>query len=169
VCRAVGSRVLKMLLRNALPENRFVPLNLFLLVSKGEEIIVNLMRRSYMRLMHRFAMLLLPILPCDASAQYAHLRLKAENSMVISWDGVSSDPNENQITISDTQGHPLTTLNVLRPVQDARRVSIYDVSAQGNLIAVAGVYENKEGNHQVHPVASLLLFDFSGRLLSALP
>ncbi len=104
---------------------------------------------------------------CASAQQYAHLRLKAENSLVIAWDGASTDADENQITVSDVEGHPVTTLNVLRPVQEARRVGIYDVSARGNLIAVAAVYGSKQGNRQVHPVASLLLFDFSGRLLSA--
>jgi hypothetical protein len=93
--------------------------------------------------------------------------VKVENALIISWDG-SSDANANHVEIFDEQGHSITSLNVLRPVQEASQVSISDVSARpGSVIAVAAVYASKEGNRRVRPVASLLLFDFNGHLLSA--
>jgi hypothetical protein len=52
-------------------------------------------------------------------------------------------------------------------VKDASRVSIYDVSARRNTIAVAAVYNSNQGNRKVRPASSLLLFNFSGQLLRA--
>lgn len=97
-----------------------------------------------------------------------HRLLRFENGLIISWGLVSEDASMNQVEIFDEQGHPVVSLNVLRPVQEAKRVSIYDVSARpGAVIAVAAVYSSKEGNQRVRPAAMLLLFDFGGRLLSA--
>ncbi len=103
---------------------------------------------------------------------------KAENGLIISWVVVSAEVDASalgdaeaaqvgQVDIFDEQGQPTTSFNVLRPVEGARSVTILDVSARrGSPIAVAAVYVSKEGNRVV-PAASLMLFDFSGRLLSA--
>ena len=101
-----------------------------------------------------------------AHGQVPHRQWKYEDGLVISWDPISKDATAKQIEISNEAGQVVTTLNVLGPVRDARRVSIYDVSARRNEIAIAAVYESKEGNRQVRPTAALLLFDLSGRLLS---
>jgi hypothetical protein len=95
-------------------------------------------------------------------------RMKFENGLIVSWSVLSENASLNQVDIFDDHGSPVTSLNALRPVQDAQSVSISDVSARsGRLIAVAAVYASKEGNQRVRPAAALLLFDFSGRLLSA--
>ena len=112
--------------------------------------------------------IIMTILSCYASGQeYAHLQVKAEHAFVISWDGISDDRDNSQITVSNLQGDRPMGLNVLRPVPDAKSVSVWDVSIRGNLVAVAAVYKAKEGIPPAHPVALLLLFDFGGRLLSA--
>ncbi|MGA8150903.1 MAG: hypothetical protein WB952_08135 [Terriglobales bacterium] len=94
---------------------------------------------------------------------------KAENGLIVSWvAGRSYDAEGDQVNIFDELGHPLTKLNVLHLVKEARGVSIYDVTARpDSIIAMAAVYASKEGNNVTPPVASLLLFDFTGRLLSA--
>jgi hypothetical protein len=93
--------------------------------------------------------------------------MKFENGLIISWSGVTEDASANQVDIFDGEGRPITSFNVLRLVPEAKRVSIYDVSASpGRMIAVAAVYASKEGNQKVRPTASLLLFDFGGNLLS---
>jgi hypothetical protein len=118
----------------------------------------------------RSAMFLLVIVAsCCACAhdQPPNRTLKSENGLIIWWTVASSDANANQIEISDDQGHAVAALRVLRHVREARRVSIYDVSARENLIAIAAVYQSKEGDRQVRPAASLLLFSFEGQLLSA--
>ncbi len=104
---------------------------------------------------------------CCALGQLPNRQWKYESGLIISWEPVSNDASAKQVGISNEAGHLVTSLNVLEPVHDARRVDIYDVSARGNLIAVAAVYESKEGNRQVRPTATLLFFDFSGQLLSA--
>ncbi len=93
--------------------------------------------------------------------------MKAENGLIISWfAGRVTDSEANQVDIFDENGRPVTSLNVLRPIEGARQVSIYDVSGQPNsVIAVAAVYDSKD--QEVDPASALLLFDFSGRLLSA--
>ncbi len=93
--------------------------------------------------------------------------IKVENSFIASWKDYSSDVVENQVDIFDQQGHPVSSLNVLRPVPDAKDVGIYDVSARpGSFVAVAAVYR-KAGDRHLRPVPTLLLFDFNGRLSSA--
>lgn len=94
--------------------------------------------------------------------------IRYDGGLVISWQHNSSDASSDQIEISDAQGHRVTALNILRPVPDAGRVGIYDVSARGNLIAVAAVYVNKQGSRKVRNTASLLFFNLHGQLLSAL-
>jgi hypothetical protein len=122
-----------------------------------------------------FAMILTIIGSCWGYGQQIgimeHTRnktIKVENALIIAWDPVTNEANQNQIEIFDVQGHLVTKLNLLGPMPEAREVSISDVSARtGSLIAVGAVYASKEGNRRVRPVASLLLFDFNGRLLSA--
>lgn len=115
------------------------------------------------------AILVLAFTTCYAYAheQSVPRQLKSENDLIISWEPLSTDARANQVDISDEQGHPVAGLNVLGLVPDALRVSIYDVSAHTPVIAVAAVYESKQGNRQVRPTASLLLFNFNGQLLSA--
>jgi len=96
--------------------------------------------------------------------------MKTENGLIISWGlGRSEvDAGADRVNIFDERLHAVTSLNVLRPVAGARGVSIYDVSARpGGLIAVAAVYTSKEGDRKIPPAASLLLFDFDGRVRSA--
>jgi hypothetical protein len=91
---------------------------------------------------------------------------KAENGLIISW--VAGNAGTGQVDIFDEHGNPMTSFNALRPVEEAREVSIYDVSARpGSAIAVAAVYTSMAGNLVVPPAAALLLFDFNGRLRSA--
>jgi hypothetical protein len=100
--------------------------------------------------------------------QTTHPIPKFENGLLITWQTNSEDSVGNQVEIFDERWHRVASLNVLGPVQEARGVSIYDVSARpGGTIAVAAVYASKEGNSKVPPVAALLLFDFSGQLLRA--
>jgi hypothetical protein len=118
--------------------------------------------------------------------------MKPENGMVISWmSGIVADSKVNQVDIFDEQGHRLAGLNVLRPVEEATCVSIYDVSARrGSIIAVAAVFASmkppssarrfsssqpgpsfpelsKGSDGSLRMASSLMTFDFSGRLLSA--
>jgi hypothetical protein len=93
--------------------------------------------------------------------------MKVENGLSISWTRVSAAADVNQISISNLSGdpsRPLLTLNVLRIVPEAMRVTVYDVSARGDLIAVAAVYRSK--NVTLRNTAALLLFNFKGDLLS---
>jgi hypothetical protein len=103
---------------------------------------------------------------------------KAENGLIISWTDVSAEVDVSalgdaeaaqvgQVNIFDEHGQPTTSFNVLRPVEGAGSVSIWDVSARpGGPIAVAAVYTSKEGD-RIIPAASLMLFDSNGRLQSA--
>jgi hypothetical protein len=90
---------------------------------------------------------LFTVMTCCASAQYVGMlqqpqrhRIKAENGLIISWNDVSNDVDEQQVKLYNQAGRLLTSLAVLRPAQkEARSVSIYDVSARpGGIIAVAG-------------------------------
>ncbi len=103
---------------------------------------------------------------------------KAENGLIISWVDVSSKVDLStlsdaeagrvgQVEIFDEHGQPMASLNVLRPVEGARSVNIWDVSARrGGPIAVAAVFVSKEAGRSIL-AASLMLFDFNGKLLSA--
>ena len=94
-------------------------------------------------------------------------RLKVENGLIISWNAISTDPEESAVEISDQGGRPLVGLKILPVVLDTRLVGIHDVSAMpGKLIAVAAVYVSKQA---IPNAARLLLFDFNGRLRSSLP
>lgn len=117
----------------------------------------------------RSAILLTTIISCCASAHEPVVvrSLKYENGWIISWIPVSTDARGSQVNISDEQGTPVVDLNILRMVPDALRVSIYDVSARANLIAVAAVYGSKQGNQKARPRPTLLLFSFGGHLISA--
>ena len=92
---------------------------------------------------------------------------KSENGLFLTWGPtIATDAKTKQIEISDEEGHTIAALKVLRLVPDAESVSIYDVSARGNLIAVAAVFASK-GAPKTRPTATLLIFNFSGQLLSA--
>lgn len=93
--------------------------------------------------------------------------IKVENGLSISWQRISSDVAANQISISklsEISSRSLLGLNILRIVPEAMRVTVYDVSARGNLIAVGAVYRSK--NTTFRNTAALLLFNFKGDLLS---
>lgn len=93
-------------------------------------------------------------------------RVKAEDGFLISWRINSRDAKATQINIarlSDDPARPFVTLNVLRLVPDAMGVSVYDVSARGDLIAVAAVYKSKD--EKLHPTGRLLLFNLKAELL----
>ena len=90
---------------------------------------------------------------------------KAENGLIISWVdipiSVASNEKDNveagQVDIYHENGQLITSFNVLRPVDGARAVSIYDVSAQpGGPIAVAAVYVSEKGDRNVPPPAASL-------------
>lgn len=102
-----------------------------------------------------------------AHEQAVSRSMKFESGFILSWQPVSSDVTENQVDIFDDTGHPVTGVNVLKLVPEARRVGIWDVSANGGLIAIAAVYENKQGPRQVRSTGTLLLFNLNGQLLSA--
>src|SRR5262249_25321574 len=89
---------------------------------------------------------------------------KWANGLLLSWSSVSTDRMAKQISVADEHGQVTAQFNILRIVPEARRVSIYDVSANRDLIAVAAVYESKEGNKKVRPTAALLIFDGHGKL-----
>jgi hypothetical protein len=92
--------------------------------------------------------------------------VKAENGVIIAFTPKSSDASANQIEIFDVKGQPLVSLNLLRATPEARRVSIYDVSALPNkLIAVAAVYSKGDGSPAVD---TLQYFNFQAKLLSFL-
>lgn len=95
----------------------------------------------------------------------SHGRLKVENNLAFSWTVNSTDPTKNQIDIFAISGTRLVSLQVLSLVQDARKVSIHDVSAIYNqLIVVSAVYVSREKR----PAATLLYFDWQGGLLRAI-
>lgn len=133
-----------------------------------------------MRLFKLMLCLLIPF-PLGTAQQFGHVEnqehrwTKFENGMFISMQKISTDPTTKQVEIFDLQGKSLVSMNLLRLVPDARRLSIYDVSARrGGMIAVAAVYENKlddpsqcDFGKRIRPIATLLFFDFEGRLQSA--
>jgi len=100
---------------------------------------------------------------------------KAENGLIISWlnsrvdvveRGETDDPEAGRVDVFDERGGSIASFNVLRLVEGARGVSIYDASSRpGGIIAVGAVYASKDRG--IPPAASLLVFDSSGRLLSA--
>jgi hypothetical protein len=90
--------------------------------------------------------------------------VKAENGVIIAWTPKASDASTNQIEIFDMKGQPLVSLNILRATPEAKRVSIYDVSALPNkVIAVAAVYGRGDGGPAVD---TLQYFSFRAELLS---
>lgn len=104
-------------------------------------------------------------------AQQAHIpsaygAVKAENGLIIGWKLNSEDPATRQIDVYDRDGNLLVGLTPLRFVAEARGDSISDVSGlPGRVIVVAAVFS--KGDAFV-PAASLLYFDFAGRLLLSL-
>jgi hypothetical protein len=93
---------------------------------------------------------------------------KYENGMILSWHSMASDAGSSQVDISDKNGNHLASLDVLRLVPEAAKVDISDVSAIRGLIAVAAAYISKNGSAQVRPASALILFDFSGNVVSFL-
>lgn len=93
-------------------------------------------------------------------------KVKAENGLIIGWQIASEDRATRQIDIYDRMGNLLAGLAPLRLVSEAKRATVYDVSAlPGRFIAVAAVYRKSE---DTVPAASLLYFDFQGSPLLAL-
>jgi hypothetical protein len=93
---------------------------------------------------------------------------KAENGMILSWHSMATDAGSGQVDVSDKYGNHLASLNLLRLVPEAATVDISDVSAVPGLIAAAVAYVSKRGSAQVRPASALVLFDFSGNLVSFL-
>ena len=93
---------------------------------------------------------------------------KAENGMILSWRSMASDAGSGQVDVSDRNGNHLVSLNLLRLVPEASKVGISDVSAIPGLVAAAVAYVSKKGPAQVRPESALVLFDFSGNLISFL-
>ncbi len=93
--------------------------------------------------------------------------LKAENGLVINWvRGISDGPSTSIINVYANQGSLLASIDVLPIVKEAKDVSIYDVSAiPGKIIAVSAVYGKEDAANTI--AATLLVFDFAGKLLSA--
>jgi len=147
------------------------------LVARGSDTVTTLPSRSGTEesaAMNLKASLMIMLVVVSACCEYTYAHdpghpqvYKWENGWMLVFDAVSSDASTNQIAISDGQGHQVTQLNILKLIEDAKRVTIYDVSANANLVAVAAVYQSKKGDRQVRPTATLLLFDLHGEFLSA--
>ena len=140
---------------------------------QGRATVVVLSLLTLMRFLHDS---LIFVTICGASYFYAQStgilentrlkQMKSENGLILSWQPGSTDAKAKQAEVFDEDGHSIASLNILRLVPEAERVSIWDVSARpGHMIAVAAVY--RKADHHLRPVPTLLLFDFSGRLLSA--
>src|SRR5215472_11105489 len=94
---------------------------------------------------------------------------KAENGLIMTWHSMSDDLSTGQLDISNDKGGLLLTLNLLRLVPEAAKVDIADVSAvPGGLIAAAVAYVSKKGSRIDRPASAVVIFDFSGRLVSFL-
>lgn len=93
---------------------------------------------------------------------------KAENGMILSWHSMTRDAGSAQVDVSNRYGNHLASLNLLRLVPEAATVDISDVSAVPGLIATAVAYVSKRSSAQVRPASALVLFDFSGNLVSFL-
>lgn len=92
--------------------------------------------------------------------------MKVENGMILSFQRFA-DRNgpQAQVAIYDSHGEPVTSLNVLNLVPEARSVGVDDVSIRpGQAIAVTAVYDKGPG---VRPSNLLLLYDAKGALLNA--
>lgn len=104
-----------------------------------------------------------------AEHEQASRTWKVENSLLISWLGMSSDANINQVEIFDLRGDILATVRVLTLVPDAVDVGINDVSArQGQIIAVGAVFRSRETSPRQLLADTLLIFDFSGKPISVI-
>ncbi len=120
----------------------------------------------------RFALVFMIVSACWLHAERigtierAHNVVKAENGFIIAWSALSG-ANENQIDVFEDSGRPVTSINVLHLVPEARVVGIFDVSVRPGMVAIAASYASKEGDKNVHPAFSLLIFNFSGQLVSA--
>ena len=88
--------------------------------------------------------------------------------MILSWHSMARDAGSAQVDVSDRYGNHLASLNLLHLVPEAATVDISDVSAVPGLIATAVAYVSKRGSAQVRPASALVLFDFSGNLISFL-
>jgi hypothetical protein len=93
-------------------------------------------------------------------AQQKTDRIKVDHGLLITWDRTSRDVNATQIHLAkmaDDPTHPFVSLNVLRLVPQAMGVTVYDVAARGDLIAVAAIFKNKDAI--VRPTGALMLFN----------
>lgn len=92
--------------------------------------------------------------------------MKIEDGFFVSWQPKSHESAVDQIEIF-SNNQLVGRANPLRAVPDAASIGIYDVAVRKDKIAVAAVFVSKAGNRRVSPAAALLVFEFSGRLLSA--
>lgn len=92
-------------------------------------------------------------------------RWKVDNGLLVGWYVSSKQKTDAQIEIFDDSERSIAKVRVLQLVPGATSVVIDDVTARrGQMIAVGATYVRRQGER---PVATLLIFDFSGKLLSA--
>jgi hypothetical protein len=92
--------------------------------------------------------------------------VKVENGLIMGWQMASEDRATRQISVYDMKGTFLTGLSPLRLVSEAKRATVWDVSAlPGHMIAVAVDYRKSD---DTVPASSLLYFSFRGDPLLAL-
>ena len=88
-------------------------------------------------------------------------RQRVENGFVLLWKGHFAERNQ-QIEVYSLDGKQITSFGVLGIVPDATRVSLWDVAASRDRIAVAAVFAKASSVQSM-----LLLFDMQGKLQSA--
>jgi hypothetical protein len=97
-------------------------------------------------------------------------RLKLSNGLFVHWlVGNLQDATQPAIEVFDQNGSRVVTVNVLAPFREAKEVAIYDVAVwPGHSIVVAAVFASSNSNHKRSTRATLLYFDWSGRLTDAI-
>ncbi len=100
-----------------------------------------------------------------ANATPHYQRWKIDNGLLVGWLLTSNQKTDAQVEIFDDAERSIAKVRLLQLVPEATSVVIDDVTAlRGRMIAVGATYVRRQGEQ---PVATLLIFDFSGKLLSA--
>jgi hypothetical protein len=123
-----------------------------------------------MRLKFSCIELMLVLVACNGvihAHQQPPTMYKWENGFMLAWSVNSSDTSAPQISIFDERDQVVAQFNILRMVPEAQRVSIWDASINGDLIAVGAVYRSKQGTKKIRPTATLLILNKGGQLLVA--